>query len=93
VPLTAAERAALVSFAFNVGLGALSRSTLLRRVNAGDRAGAAGEFSRWVYGTAAGRKVRLGGLVRRRRAEAALFAADPPAEVPPDDYSAASIRR
>jgi lysozyme len=92
-PVTAAERAALVSFAFNVGLGALSRSTLLRRVNAGDRAAAAAEFARWVHGTAAGRKVRLAGLVRRRRAEAALFTADPPVEAVPANYSAASTRR
>jgi lysozyme len=93
VPLTAAERAALVSFAFNVGLGALARSTLLRRVNAGDRAGAVAEFGRWVYGTAAGRKVRLAGLVRRRQAEAALFGADPPVGTAARDYSAASMRR
>lgn len=61
---------ALVSFAFNVGVGAFSTSTLLRRLNAGDVSGAASEFDRWVY--AAG-GTKLSGLVARRAAERALF--------------------
>ena len=60
---------ALVSFAFNLGVGALSKSTLLRKLNNGDAVGAAAEFSRWVY--AGGKK--LNGLVRRRDAERKLF--------------------
>ena len=60
---------ALVSFAFNLGLGALMSSTLLRKHRAGDAEGAAAEFGRWVHG--GGR--RLPGLVRRRAAEAALY--------------------
>jgi lysozyme len=60
---------ALVSFTFNVGSGALARSTLIRRLNAGDIEGAANEFLRWVY---AGGEV-LKGLVRRREAERNLF--------------------
>jgi lysozyme len=60
---------ALVSFAFNLGLGALMRSTLLKKHKAGDHAGAAAEFARWVNG---GRR-RLAGLVKRRAAEAALY--------------------
>ena len=60
---------ALVSFAFNLGVGALSKSTLLRKLNSGDTAGAAAEFDRWVY--AGGKK--LNGLVRRRDAERKLF--------------------
>lgn len=60
---------ALVSFAFNLGLGQLGRSTLLRKHNAGDVEGAAAEFARW---TRAGGVV-LPGLVRRRAAEAALY--------------------
>ncbi|HCZ49308.1 MAG TPA: lysozyme [Gammaproteobacteria bacterium] len=59
----------LVSIAFNIGLDALARSTLLSKFNAGDRAGAADEFLRW--NKAAGRV--LEGLTRRRRAERALF--------------------
>lgn len=60
---------ALVSFSFNLGVGALSKSTLLKKLNSGDYAGAQKEFSRWVY--AGGQK--LSGLVKRRDAEAALF--------------------
>ncbi|HEY9880348.1 MAG TPA: lysozyme [Leptolyngbyaceae cyanobacterium] len=60
---------ALVSFAFNVGLGNLRSSTLLKKFNAGDARGAAEEFLRWSY---AGGK-QLPGLLRRRNAERALF--------------------
>jgi lysozyme len=60
---------ALVSFSFNVGLAALKRSTLLRKLKAGDSAGAAAQFLSW---TKAGGKV-LKGLVRRRAAERDLF--------------------
>lgn len=60
---------ALVSFAFNCGEGALQKSTLLRKLNAGDYLGAAGEFARWNKG---GGKV-LPGLTKRRAAEKELF--------------------
>lgn len=69
VELTQAQFDALVSLAYNVGLAAFEGSTLLRKLNGGDVAGAAGEFRRWTRG---GGKV-LPGLVRRRTAEAALF--------------------
>ncbi|WP_410510620.1 lysozyme [Nodosilinea sp. E11] len=68
-PLTSDQFSALVSFTFNVGAGNLQASTLLKKVNAGDFAGAAEEFGRWVY---AGGNV-MPGLQRRRRAERALF--------------------
>ena len=68
VPLTDTRRAALTSFVYNVGEGQFSRSTLLRKLNAGDVAGACAELSRWVY--AGGRK--LAGLVKRREAERQL---------------------
>jgi lysozyme len=61
---------ALVSFAYNVGTGALKGSTLLKKHLAGDYAGAAAEFARW--NKAAGKV--LPGLTRRRTAEAALYA-------------------
>ncbi|MFF0977533.1 lysozyme, partial [Proteus mirabilis] len=61
-------KAALYSFAFNVGTTAFARSTLLKKLNAGDRAGACEEIKRWVY---AGGKVWRG-LVSRREAESAL---------------------
>lgn len=60
---------ALVSFAFNLGLGNLQSSTLLKKHNAGDYAGAALEFLRWDK--AAGKK--LPGLTRRRMAESRLY--------------------
>ena len=64
---------ALVSFAFNVGAGNLGKSTLLKKLNAGDFAGAAQEFQRWNKG---GGKV-LPGLTRRRACEALLFQSIP----------------
>ena len=61
--------AALVSFTYNVGSGALRSSTLLRKLNSRDIYGAANEFPRW---NRAGGRV-LAGLTRRRNAERALF--------------------
>lgn len=60
---------ALVSFAYNVGLGNLRRSTLLRKLLAGDAPGAADQFPLW---NKAGGRV-LKGLVNRRAAERAMF--------------------
>ncbi len=60
---------ALVSFAFNAGLGNLQRSQIRMRANRGDWEGAAEAFKDWVRG---GGKV-LPGLVKRREAEIALF--------------------
>jgi lysozyme len=60
---------ALVSFAYNCGLGNLKTSTLLKLVNKKDFKGAANEFDKW---TRAGGNV-LKGLVRRRAAEQELF--------------------
>jgi lysozyme len=61
---------AMVSFAYNVGVANLASSTLLKKHKAGDYPGAAAEFARW--NKAAGKV--LPGLVRRRAAEAALYA-------------------
>ena len=69
VPLTQNQFDALVSFVFNVGEGAFRKSTLLKKLNAGDYEGAANEMPRWKRG---GGKV-LRGLVRRREAEKKLF--------------------
>ncbi len=60
---------ALVSFAFNAGLGNLQRSQMRMRANRGDWEGAAEAFMAWTKG---GGKV-LPGLVKRREAEKALF--------------------
>lgn len=69
VPLNQNQFDALVSFSFNLGLGSLQKSTLLRKLNSGDYAGAQAEFKRW--NKAGG--VVLRGLVRRRASEALLF--------------------
>ena len=69
VPLTQNQFDALVSFAFNVGEGALAKSTLLKKLNAGNYDAVPAELMKWTKG---GGK-ELPGLVRRRRAEAAMW--------------------
>lgn len=69
VDLTQSQFDVLVSFAFNCGLGALQKSTLLKRVNAGRFDAVPAELMKWAKG---GGKV-LPGLVRRRRAEAEMW--------------------
>ena len=69
VELTDNQFGALVSFTFNLGRGNLAKSTLLKKLNAGDYKGAAAEFRKW---NKAGGQI-LNGLVARRAAEAALF--------------------
>lgn len=71
VPLTQGQYDALVSFAYNLGNGALIESTLLKKLNKGDYAGAAEEFHRWdkVHG-----KV-IAGLTHRRKDEEQMFLA------------------
>ena len=69
VPLTDGQFDALVSFTFNLGSGALQRSTLRRKLNRQDYVSAAGELRRWIW--AGGRKLK--GLIKRREAEKGLF--------------------
>lgn len=62
---------ALVSFAYNVGAGNLSTSTLLKKIKAkASNSEITAQFQRWVYGK---NKKRLPGLERRRIAEANLY--------------------
>ena len=68
-PATAPQKAAMTSLAYNIGIGAFGRSTVLKRHRAGDYAGAADAFAMW--NRASGREMR--GLTRRRAAEAALY--------------------
>lgn len=68
VPIPDNVHAALLSWAYNVGTDAACKSGALRKLNAGDTAGACVELSRW---TKAGGK-ELAGLVRRRGVERAL---------------------
>lgn len=58
-------RAALYSFTYNVGSGAFASSTLLKKLNAGDVAGACKELQRWTY--AGGKQWK--GLITRREIE------------------------
>jgi len=67
---------ALTSFTYNCGAGNFGKSTLLKKVNAGDFKGAAAEFHKWNKG---GGKV-LNGLVRRRASESLLFQNIPDAD-------------
>ena len=69
VPLSDGQFDALVSFTFNLGSGALQRSTLRQKLNRSDYGRAANEFGRWTF--AGGRK--LPGLIRRRAAERQRF--------------------
>lgn len=81
VPLNGNQFSALVSFVFNVGPGRKGKkdgfvtlksgrpSTMLRKLNEGDYAGAAAEFPKWV----SAQGVQLPGLVKRRAAEKRLF--------------------
>lgn len=67
-----------VSLAFNIGLGAFEKSTLLKYLRAGDHGNAAAEFDRWIFITKTGkgglkRKVRSRGLMNRRRMDRAIF--------------------
>lgn len=75
VALTAWQFDALVCFAFNVGVGNLRASTLLKKLNAGDFAGAANEFLRWdkYKDPHTGTLCVAAGLARRRADERALF--------------------
>lgn len=62
VPIDEYTRAALYSFAFNVGITAFRNSALLRHLNAGDTAGACNDLREWVYVN----KQRNRGLINRR---------------------------
>ncbi len=69
VTLLQHEFDALVSFVFNIGCGAFVKSTLLRKLNNGDKEGAAAEFGRW--NKAGGKEIK--GITTRREKEMVLF--------------------
>ncbi len=73
VPLEQHQFDALVSFAFNLGVGNLKKSTLLTRVNEGKFDAVPAELMKWTKSRVNGELKDLPGLVRRRRAEAALW--------------------
>ncbi|MBL4795800.1 MAG: lysozyme [Oleispira sp.] len=69
VPININQKSALVSFTFNVGATAFRKSTLVRKLNAGDYSEAAFQFLRWDKQ----KGKTLKGLTRRRLKEKALF--------------------
>ncbi len=69
VPLTQGQFDALVSFTFNLGSGALQRSTLRRKINREEHHDVPDELMKCVW--AGGRKLK--GLVKRRKAESMLY--------------------
>lgn len=77
VPLNENEFSALVSLAYNMGVGAFQNTQVLKRLNAGDRAGAADAFRHLVAADINGERTVLAALERRREAERALFLTRP----------------
>jgi len=73
VSLSDVQRAALLSWQYNVGTAAVESSTLLRKLNAGDYAGAADELLHWDKATVRGHLVELPGLAKRRAYERDVF--------------------
>jgi lysozyme len=71
VPLTQGQFDALTDFTYNLGVSAFLQSTLLRLLNAGDYAGAANEFGRWINAGGAPSPT----LIARRAAEVEMFTA------------------
>lgn len=69
VPVSQGQFDALCSFIYNLGEGQVSKSTLLKLLNAKDYKGASTQFSRWVFDNG----VELDGLIARRAAERKLF--------------------
>lgn len=64
---------ALISFTYNVGMGNLGKSTLLKKLNDNNYIGASTEFLKWNKAVVNGKKKELKGLTKRRKAEKKLF--------------------
>jgi len=75
VTLKQGEYDALMSFIYNLGAANLGKSTLLKKLNAGDYAGAANELPRWNKARVNGQLTALNGLTIRRNEERAMFLA------------------
>ena len=73
VDLNPYQLGALTSLVYNAGTRILTDSTLIRKLNGGDYAGAAREFPRWNKANQGGRLVAFPGLTKRRLAEQQLF--------------------
>jgi len=72
-PLNQNEHDALTSLIFNIGEDNWRRSSVLRKLNEGDKLAAAHGFELWTKARVNGELVTLDGLVRRRAAEKSLF--------------------
>ena len=72
-PATLHQAAAMLSLTYNIGSGAFTSSTVLRKFNAGDIPAAADAFLMWDKGTVNGKKVVIPGLHNRRVEERTLF--------------------
>lgn len=78
VPVSQNQYDALIGIGINIGVSGLRTSTLLKKLNAGDIAGAANEFLRWDKVTIEGKKIvdPKGVLPARRAREMAMFIGD-----------------
>jgi lysozyme len=72
-PATLHQAAAMLSLTYNIGTGGFATSSVLRKFNAGDPAGAADGFLMWDRGTVDGKLVVIAGLLKRRQAERKFF--------------------
>ncbi len=77
-PTTACQLGAMVSLAYNVGLAAFARSSVLAAHNRGDKLAAARAFGLWNKARIDGRLQVVAGLTARRAREAALYLSAPP---------------
>lgn len=73
VPLTQHQFDSMVSLVYNIGTGALEKSDLLRKLNAGDYAAAAKDFEQWCHDVEHGQLVVDQELLARRKREEAMF--------------------
>jgi lysozyme len=79
VPITQGQYNALVDFAYNLGIANLRHSTLLRKLNAGDKDGASREFAKWKMAGDKDCTVRANGcygIIKRREWERQQFVSD-----------------
>lgn len=91
VHLNENQFAALVSFAFNVGVDAFLGSTLLKRLNKGEYDAVPYELLKWNKTTIKGKKVKSTGLVNRRNKEIGLWGDE--SEVAPSSTPAATMKK
>ena len=92
-PATLNELGAMVSLAYNIGLGGFARSTVLKKHNEGDAQSSARAFGLWNQATVNGKRQVLPGLTARRAREAALYlSTDEPQPMPQRVEAESSIK-